>query len=98
MIERFTLPDRLDSSGAAGLVGLLLAFRGGPLTIDASGVEVIGARAMEVLIAAGRQWAADDAPLEIAGVSDRYIAACEALGLRPECPWVEMAPEGGGAA
>jgi chemotaxis protein CheX len=90
MTERFILPDRLDTSGAAGLVDRLLGLRGAPLTIDASGVEVIGARALEVLIATGQQWAADGVLLRIDGVSDCYAAACETLGLRPEAPWLAV--------
>lgn len=87
MTERLKLPGRLDSSGAPALVDMLMAHRGGPLTIDASGVEVLGARAMEVLVAAGRQWQADGQPLAIEGASDRYVAACATMGLAPDAPW-----------
>ena len=98
MTRCFTLPDRLDSTGAAELVQMLLQQRDGPLTIDASGVTVIGARAMEVLIAAGRQWEADGCALTIAGGSDRYVAACETMGLVPEAPWQGVMAERGEAA
>lgn len=87
MSERFSLPARLDSSGAAALVPALLAQRGKPLTLDAGGVEVIGARALEVLVAAGRQWALDGQPLQIDAPSERFGAVCATLGLRPDMPW-----------
>jgi chemotaxis protein CheX len=98
MTERFTLPGRLDSSGAPALVQALLARRGRPLVLDAAGVEVIGARAIEVLIAAGRQWAADGQAMAIDAPSDRYRAACTALGLSPEAPWCADDTAGQGLA
>lgn len=97
MTERLTLPGRLDSSGAPALVDMLMARRGGPLILDASRVEVMGARAMEVLIAAGRQWQADGHALTIDSASDRYTAACTTLGLLPDAPW-HMAENGRDAA
>ena len=87
MTERLCLPARLDTSGARALADMLMAHRGGPLGIDASAVEVVGALAMEVLIAAGRQWQADGHRLAIDGASPRFIAACKVLGLSPQAPW-----------
>lgn len=87
MTEAFTLPARLDSSGAPALLQGLLDHRGHALNLDVSGVEVIGALAFEVLIAAGRQWEADGHTLTLTNLSDRYLAACAALGLRCDAPW-----------
>ena len=87
MTERFTLPGRLDSSGAPALVQALLVRRGRPLVLDAAEVEVIGARAIEVIIAAGRQWALDGQDISVDAPSDRYSAACAALGVSPDTPW-----------
>lgn len=87
MTERLCLPARLDTSGARALADMLMARRGSPLGIDASEVEVVGALAMEVLIAAGRQWQADGHGLAIEGASPRFIASCEVLGLSPDAPW-----------
>ncbi len=87
MTERLMLPGRLDSSGAPALLDMLMARRGGPLTLDASAVEVMGARAMEVLVAAGHQWQADGHALVIDGASDRYAAACATMGLAADAPW-----------
>lgn len=87
MLDRFTLPDRLDSSAAAGLAGSLRERVGKPLILDAGKVEVIGALALEVIIAAGRQWEADGQPLSIDRPSPRFLAACETLGLCSDAPW-----------
>lgn len=87
MTERLTLPARLDSSAAPALMQTLLGHRGRPVVLDASGVEVIGARAIEILIAAGRQWAADGCTLAVEGASDRYAATCAILGVRAAEPW-----------
>lgn len=100
MSERFSLPVRLDSSGAAALVQALLACRGRPLQIDASGVEVIGARAIEVLVATAKQWALDAQPIALVAASDRFRATCTTLGLDPDAPWAPGAAplRAGGAA
>jgi chemotaxis protein CheX len=87
MTEALILPARLDSSGAPSLLQTLLDRRGQPLLLDASAVEVIGALALEVVIAAGRQWNDDGCTLTMINPSDRYLAACAALGLRADAPW-----------
>lgn len=92
MPDRFALPARLDSSGARLLARALLARRGRPLVICAAGVEQIGALACEVLIAAGRQWAADGQPLAIKAPSDRFRTACATLGLCADAPWAAPGP------
>lgn len=97
MIERFTLPARLDTSGAAALVPALLSRRGQPLEMDASGVEVLGARAVEVIIAAGRQWAEDGMPLVVGAMSERYRATFGTLGLSASAPWADRAPDSTGS-
>lgn len=87
MTEHFILPDRLDSSAAPGLMTALQGHVGKPLVIDAGQVEVIGALALEVLVAGGRQWEADGQSLTIARPSARFAAACRSLGLRSDAPW-----------
>ncbi|OYU19960.1 MAG: chemotaxis protein CheX [Rhodobacteraceae bacterium PARR1] len=99
MTKHLPLPKRLDTSGAQPLAQVLLDRRGGPLTLDASEVEVMGALAFEVIIAAGRQWDLDGQTLAMGPMSDRYVAACDALGLRADAPWLTGFPaaQGGGA-
>lgn len=98
MTEQLSLPVRLDSSGAPPLVQALLERRGQPLILDAAGVEVIGALALEVIVAAGRQWQADGQPLSVASPSGRFTATCAALGLRPDAPWLGAAAPPDGTA
>lgn len=88
MTKHLTLPSRLDTSGASSLAQALTANRGQSLTLDASEVAMIGALSFEVIIAAGRQWAIDGQPLALGRLSDRYLAACDALGLRADAPWL----------
>lgn len=98
MTEGFILPRRLDSSGAPGLAQALIARRGAALVLDASEVEVIGALALEVLIAAGRQWAADAQPISIIAPSERFQSACATLGLMPLTPWASRSAAEWGCA
>lgn len=87
MTEALILPSRLDSTAAPALSAALLARRGGPLVIDAAQVDVIGALAFEVMVAAGRQWRLDGHVLSITGPSDRYLSSATTLGLNPLAPW-----------
>lgn len=87
MIQHFILPDRLDSSAAPALALALSDLRGQPVALDASGVEVIGALACEVMIAAQRQWKTDGHAFTVTQPPARFEAACTALGLQPDAPW-----------
>lgn len=87
MTQHFILPDRLDSSAAPGLAMALLDRIGKPLVLDAGQVEVIGALALEVIIAGGRQWELDGQSLTIIEPSARFAAACQTLGLPCDGPW-----------
>lgn len=87
MTEHFILPDRLDSSAVPGLIAALLGRMGRPLVLDAGRVEVIGALALEVIIAGGRQWDIDGKSLTISRPSARFTAACRALGFNASAPW-----------
>lgn len=94
MTEHFILPDRLDSSAAPALLASLRERIGRPLALDASGVEVIGALALEVIVAAGRQWERDGQPLTVIDPSARFTSACAVLGLRDDAPWLAPTPRG----
>ena len=84
------LPDRLDSSAASALRTDLLGRRGRALILDASGVEMMGALSLEVIIAAGRQWDADGHDLQVQAGSGRYVVCCQVLGIDPLTPWQAM--------
>lgn len=89
MAQQFILPNRLDSSAAPSLVQSLLALRNQPLTIDAARVEVVGALAVEVLLAAHRQWKDDGHILCLSQPSPQFRAALETLGLHEALPLPE---------
>lgn len=87
MPAHLTLPSRLDSSSTPDLLACLRPQIGQPLVLDASGVEVIGALAIEVLVAAGRQWLSDGLTLQVVTPSPAFVATCATLGLCPTAPW-----------
>ncbi|MFZ3582047.1 hypothetical protein ACOI1H_07755 [Loktanella sp. DJP18] len=59
MIDVITLPDKLDSGAAAGLLSTIKAARGAPLTLDASESKSIGAICAQIIVAARSAWATD---------------------------------------
>ena len=87
MANVMELVSRLDSGQAQGLAAELAARRGAPLTLDAGAVENVSALAIEVIIAAARQWALDGQAFALAGRSARFAETCAVLGLDPERPW-----------
>jgi anti-anti-sigma regulatory factor len=81
------LAARLDAAAAPKLAAELEAQRGAVLRLDAAGVEVVSALALEVIIAAGLQWQADDVPFSLSAPSDRLRSVCRTLGLEVDQPW-----------
>lgn len=96
MNERFSLPARIDAADADALVAALLARRGAPLTVDAGEVVSISALAVEVIIAAGKQWQDEGHSLAIANGSAEFLATCATLGLCPQAPWRALSTQPGG--
>jgi len=80
MAEAVVLPAVLDVRAAGSLKTELLARRGGPLTLDASGVERLGGLSLQVLISAARTWAVDGQSLTVAAASDAFAEQCCAFG------------------
>lgn len=74
------LPAVLDLRAAGVLTSQLLARRGQPLTVDASGVERLGGLSLQVLLSAVRTWAADGLELTVAPVSEAFVEQCRAFG------------------
>ncbi|RYI07937.1 MAG: STAS domain-containing protein [Acetobacteraceae bacterium] len=58
MSAALALPDRLDRDAARDLHAELLQRRGTDLDLDGSDVRAAGALAVQVLVAASRDWAA----------------------------------------
>ncbi len=75
------LNDMLDLTAAADLAGKLLALRGLPITIDASGVRHIGAQCGQVLISAAKTWDSDGIPLSLIDPSAEFAEGLRLLGL-----------------
>lgn len=88
MEDVLELAPRLDAGAARRLAGRILERRGRPLALDATAVTMVSALALEVIIAASRQWDVDEQPLMITGCSDVFAAGCTTLGLDPQHPWV----------
>ena len=87
MVRVLKLVSRLDSAQAQPLAADLCARRGRALQLDVSAVESISALALEVIIAAARQWALDGQEFALTGRSARFAETCTLLGLEPASPW-----------
>lgn len=84
MDDVLKLPATLDVARARAVFENLAGRRGSPLTIDASEVEKVSALAVEVLIAARRQWDADGLPFALGNMSAAARDTLAGLGLDPE--------------
>jgi chemotaxis protein CheX len=76
------LADSLDLTAAAPLAATLLAARGGPATLDASGVQRLGAQCLQVLLAARALWSSDGQPWRVVDASPEFADAAALMG----CP------------
>src|SRR3954470_9640778 len=76
------LADCLDLTAAAPLAAELLAARGGPATLDASGVQRLGAQCLQVLLAARTLWSSDGQPWRLTDASPEFSDAAALMG----CP------------
>ena len=81
MSDAFSLPDRLDTASAAGLLAALQDRRGAAATLDGSGVGFAGALGLQVLVSARRTWDADGQAFRITAPSAALTDACRQLGL-----------------
>lgn len=77
---RVRLPAVLDLRAAAALARDLMALRGRPISLDASGVERLGGLGLQVLISARMSWLADQLGFSLVGASDAFHADCARLG------------------
>ena len=74
------LADSLDLTAAAPLAAELLAARGGPATLDASGVQRLGAQCLQVLLAARALWSSDGQPWRLIDASPEFADAAALKG------------------
>jgi chemotaxis protein CheX len=81
------LADSLDLTAAAPLAAELLAARGKPATLDASGVQRLGAQCLQVLLAARGLWSSDGLPWRVVDPSSEFADATALMG----CPDLALA-------
>lgn len=75
------LSAHLDLTAAGPLAERLLAMRGEPVTLVASGVEKLGAQCLQVLLSAVATWKADMTALAISDPSAGFQDGLATLGL-----------------
>ncbi len=71
----------LDLNEASNLKANILAMRGAPLTIDASGVERLGAQCAQVLLAAAKAWEVDKHPFSFGKASEAFLKTLQLIGV-----------------
>jgi chemotaxis protein CheX len=81
------LADSLDLTAAAPLAATLLAARGKPAILDASGVQRLGAQCLQVLLAARALWSSDGQPWRLIDPSPEFADAAALMG----CPHLASA-------
>jgi chemotaxis protein CheX len=81
--QTLLLPAILDLSAAAPLADRLLHVRGADVALDASQVARLGGQCLQVLMAAGKTWAADRAKFEISTPSPEFVDALARFGVEP---------------
>jgi chemotaxis protein CheX len=74
------LPAVMDLNAAGPLVEALLDLRGQDVTLDASGVERLGAQCLQVLLSAQTTWAHDGRRLVMDQPSAEFTAVVTLLG------------------
>lgn len=75
------LPAVMDITAAGPLASEILLHRGKDLTLDASGVERMGAQCLQVLLSAATTWSHDGMQLEVTGPSQPFTDALETAGV-----------------
>jgi chemotaxis protein CheX len=81
MIAPVVLPPRLDSAAATQLANDLRAREGGDVALDAAGVELMGAKAVQTLVVAAAAWRAAGHAFAVTGMTDKVRGQFVLLGL-----------------
>jgi chemotaxis protein CheX len=81
MMAQVVLPARLDSAAAFQLADALRAHEGADVVLDASGVELMGAKAMQTLLVAAAAWRAAGHRFAVADLSDKARGQLAVQGL-----------------
>jgi chemotaxis protein CheX len=84
MRNALELPTILDLVAASGLHEAFVNHRGEALSVDAGGVQRLGAQCLQILLAARAAWAADGQSLLLENPSEDFASTLELLGAKPE--------------
>ena len=87
------LPERLDVAICEYLSEELKAAQGGAIRLDASRVTFLGSMALQLLIAAQRQWQADGAAFHVTAPSEAFRGGLALLGYA-NSPFAGIGAEG----
>jgi anti-anti-sigma regulatory factor len=81
VIAPVTLPARLDSAAAGSLAQTLADRQGGDVVLDASSVDLFGAKAMQTLLVAAKDWHSAGHGFSVINLSSAVRAQLADLGL-----------------
>jgi anti-anti-sigma regulatory factor len=81
MTAPVVLPARLDSAAAAELAQALRAHEGAEVALDAAGVDLMGAKAMQTILVAAAAWRAAGLGFAVTGLSEKVRGQLGLLGL-----------------
>jgi anti-anti-sigma regulatory factor len=81
MTAPVTLPAKLDSAAAVQLTRLLTERQGADVVLDAAGVDLLGARALQTLLVAASSWQASGHAFSVANLSAEVRTQLADLGF-----------------
>ncbi len=81
--EPVRLQGKLDLAASERLADDLRAMRGGPVTIDASGVTLFGAHALQTLLVGLSSWRSDGHGFRVVDLPEAAIDQLRILGVTP---------------
>jgi chemotaxis protein CheX len=83
MTARIELVSKLDTDASDALAQALIEKRGADLVLDASGVEHMGAHAVQILVIASHSWKQDGNALTLENLPDDQVEQLTSIGLPP---------------
>ncbi len=75
------LPETFDRKAVAQFAQTLMDHRGGDAVLDASAVTRMGVPAVELLVAARKQWLVDGHSLRISDASAAFLSTLDDIGV-----------------
>jgi anti-anti-sigma regulatory factor len=81
MTAQVVLPARLDSAAAAELAQALRAHEGAEVALDAAGVDLMGAKALQTLLVAAAAWRDAGHGFAVTGLTEKVRGQLAMLGL-----------------